>query len=83
MNYPATFVERVKKEFSTFDFSALFDSGDDEAIGIFLACQVDFSIDAEKIVAAFREGREHEIREAAERAIRRKQLYRDWKVLRG
>ena len=83
IDYPEDFAERVRQEFP--DDQDLLIQGllialrDDLVIlGRYLDNAQSFSVRPSTIVRLFAQGRERELLEAAEQALRRQTLYREW-----
>lgn len=82
MEYPEEFVKKVKAEYPR--LVGLHEGLNDGKffVGYYLKNNCHFEMKPTNIVAAFDEGREHEVREAAEKAVRREQLYHEWDKFR-
>lgn len=78
MEYPKEFIERVKEEYP--DWGELHESLEQGTIfvGQYLKDKVGFEMSATQIVIAFNEGRQREVKEAAERCVRREKLRDEW-----
>jgi len=81
MEYPEAFVAKVKAEYPEWqELHRKLDSGD-VFVGRYLDDNRHFEMSPTAIVIAFNDGRGHEVREAAEKAVRREQLYSEWSEL--
>ncbi len=80
MKYPESLVKRIREEFSEKHLLFALDQQNTRFVSVFLEdnCQDGFDLLAEKVLVALNEGDLLIIREAAEKAIRRKKLYEDW-----
>lgn len=78
MDYSVEFVEKTKAEYLEWqELHEKLDSGD-VFVGRYLDDNRYFEMSSTAIVVAFNEGREHEVKEVAEKAVRREQLYSEW-----
>jgi hypothetical protein len=78
MEYPKTFVEKVKKEFPNWkEMHKHLDAGS-SFVGRYLDDSSNFEMSAEAIVKAFNEGREQEVKKHAEEVLRKQKLYSEW-----
>lgn len=80
--YPDEFVAKVKAEFP--DWRQLHDRLDagDDFVGRYIEDNSHFDMKAADIVKAFNEGRQDEVKKAAEKCVRRQKLYSEWGKLR-
>jgi hypothetical protein len=78
VKYTKEFINEVRNEYPEWTaLHTLLDNGN-LAVGRYLDDSSHFGMSPEKIVAAFNEGRQETVKEAAEKAVRRRKLYEEW-----
>lgn len=78
MRYPKEFVAKVKAEFPDWtELHKKLDEGN-AFVGRYLDDNSNFDMKAADIVKAFNEGRQDEVKKAAEQCVRRQELYAEW-----
>ena len=80
IDYPIDFAARVRQEFSEDQHKTLLITLRDGLVllGQYLDAAQSFSVRPSTIVRLFEQGRERELLAAAEQALRRQSLYREW-----
>lgn len=78
MKYPKKFIEKVKKEFpNNKELHKKLEEGN-SIVGLFLKNDKEFEMSAFQIIEAFAEGRQEDVKKAAEKCVRREDLYLEW-----
>jgi len=81
--YTKEFIEKVKAEYpDRKDIHRMLDMGDIR-VGNELAKKIHLDIDDAEIIRALDEGRYEDVKKAAEKRIRLKQLYAEWRNLQA